>query len=362
MEATNIKKSFFPLLGMILIFHTALGQTENVIIITTDGLRWQEVFEGMDSAIANNRRFNEGDSNYIYKNYWAPTAMERRKKLMPFTWEFIADKGSVYGNRNFGNKVDVANPHWFSYPGYSEIFTGYADPAINSNSFPPNPHINVLEFLNQQPRFKGKVAAFAAWSAFDRILNENRSGIPVINGFDTVSGKITYQQHLINRMLLSSYKPWGEDECLDVFTHFSAMEYLKTNKPKVLYISCGETDEWAHAGKYRSYLDAANQVDKWIEEIWNYVQSTNQYKNKTALFITTDHGRGDVIKEEWQHHGAKIAGASETWFAVIAPGVKSVGEAKSVNQFYANQFAQTIASLLHVNFNPGHPTGDRIKF
>lgn len=50
MEAANIKKSFFPLLGMILIFHTALAQTENVIIITTDGLRWQEVFEGMDSA------------------------------------------------------------------------------------------------------------------------------------------------------------------------------------------------------------------------------------------------------------------------------------------------------------------------
>lgn len=187
MEAANIKKSFFPLLGMILIFHTALAQTENVIIITTDGLRWQEVFEGMDSAIANNRRFNEGDSNYIYKNYWAPTAGERRKKLMPFTWKFIADNGSVYGNRNFGNKVDVANPHWFSYPGYSEIFTGYADPAINSNNFPPNPHITVLEFLNKQPRFKGKVAAFAAWSAFDRILNENRSGIPVINGFDTVS-------------------------------------------------------------------------------------------------------------------------------------------------------------------------------
>ena len=37
----------------------ALAQTaENIIIITTDGLRWQEVFGGMDSAIANNKKFN----------------------------------------------------------------------------------------------------------------------------------------------------------------------------------------------------------------------------------------------------------------------------------------------------------------
>ncbi len=44
-------------------------QTENIIIITTDGLRWQEVFGGIDSAIAENKKFNEGDSAYIFKKY-----------------------------------------------------------------------------------------------------------------------------------------------------------------------------------------------------------------------------------------------------------------------------------------------------
>lgn len=352
---------FIFLLSACVIPVDSFAQAENVIIITTDGLRWQELFEGMDTAITNDRRFNEGDSSYIYKKYWAETPAQRRKKLLPFMWSVIEGKGSIYGNRTYGNKVDVANPHSFSYPGYSEIFTGNADSAINSNSFPPNPHINLLEFLNRQPKFKGKVAAFGAWNAFDRILNEGRSGIPVVNGFDTVAGRTTSQQKLLNNMLLASYKPWGNDECLDVFTHFMAMEYLKVNKPKVLYIAYGETDEWAHAGKYRSYLDAANQFDKWIQEIWNYVQSTRQYKNKTALFITTDHGRGDKIKEQWRDHGSKIEGASETWFAVIAPGIKPVKEVTSSNQYFIKQFAQTIANLLGVNFKPGHQTGAGVE-
>jgi hypothetical protein len=34
---------------------------------------------------------------------------------------------------------------------------------------------------------------------------------------------------------------------------------------------------------YRSYLDAAHQVDAWIKEIWDYVQNDPQYKDKTAL-------------------------------------------------------------------------------
>ena len=47
----------------------AQQQTQNIIIITTDGFRWQEVFKGMDSAIANRSDWNEGDSSYIFKKY-----------------------------------------------------------------------------------------------------------------------------------------------------------------------------------------------------------------------------------------------------------------------------------------------------
>lgn len=348
------------------LFVTTLSVTaqkiENVIIVTTDGLRWQEVYTGMDSAIANNKKFHRGDSAHIYKQYWAATAEERRSKLMPFLWSTFAAKGQLYGNRKYNNYVNNANPYWFSYPGYSEIMTGYADTAINSNDYPPNPHVTLPEFLNQQPKYKGKVAAFGAWGAFDRILNEKRSGIPVTSAFDSVAGvNLTAGQKMVNKMLADSYRPWNEGECLDVFTHYAAMEKLKATKPKVLYIAYGETDEWAHAGQYRSYLDAARQVDAWLKQLWDYVQSNPEYRNKTAIFLTTDHGRGDVIKTEWTSHGNSIKDASEIWFAVMAPGLAAKGEVKTAQQFYQKQFAQTIAALLGLNYKAAHPVAAGIN-
>jgi hypothetical protein len=356
-------KKIFPLIFFFFVACShETNQVENIIIITTDGFRWQELFKGMDSAIASNKKFNQGDSAYIFKNYWHNDEKERRKKLMPFLWSVVEAKGQIYGNRQIENKVDNANPYWFSYPGYNEIMTGYADTAINSNDFPPNPNVTVLEFLNQQPKLKGKVAAFGAWEAFDRILNQQRSGIPVFSAFDTIGGNTpTDSEKLINDMLQNSFKPFGNAECLDVFTHYAAMDYLKTKKPKVFYIAYGETDEWAHHGYYKSYLDAAYQVDKWINEIWNFTQTDPQYKNKTALFITTDHGRGDQKKEEWTDHGSGVKDAYQIWFAVMGPGIAPSGEQKNNLQLYQDQFAQTIAKILGYTYKAAHPVSPEIK-
>jgi hypothetical protein len=335
--------------------------SENIIIITTDGFRWQEVFGGMDSVITNNTLYNEDDSSYLYRVYWDAEIKERRKKLMPFLWSVIAARGQVYGNRTYGNKLNTANPYWFSYPGYSEIMTGFVDSAINSNEYPPNPNTNVLEYLNNQPGFNGKVSAFGAWNAFDRILNEKRTGIPVISAFDKVGAKFpNASQQLINKMVNDSYKPWGMGECLDVFTHYAAWEELKRNKPRVLYIAYGETDEWAHSGKYRSYLDAAHQVDAWIRQLWEVIQSDAHYRDKTTLFITTDHGRGDIVKGQWRDHGSSVTGANEIWLAVIGPNVSPTGEVKTVMQWYQQQFAQTIAKLLGFTFKAEHTVAPAI--
>ena len=353
-------KSIITIL-MLLISSLAFSQTaENIIIITTDGFRWQEVFTGMDSSIANNKKFNQDDSAGIFKKYWAANPAERRKKIFPFLWGTIEKNGQIYGNRDLGNNVDNANRYWFSYPGYNEIFTGYPDTAINSNKYPPNPHTNFLEFINRQPKYKNKVAAFGAWDAFDRILNEERSKIPVYSAFDLFGGNNPSQdEKMINTLLKDSYKPFGEEECLDVFTHYGAMDYLQTKKPKVLYISYGETDEWAHSGHYRDYLEAGNMVDKWINDLWNYIQSDPFYKNKTAIFITTDHGRG--INEEWTSHNNKIKNSYQIWFAAMGPGIKPKGEVKTAQQFYQKQFAQTIAGLLGLQFSCEHPVAEKIE-
>ena len=62
----------------------AQSQAPNLIIITTDGYRWQELFKGMDAELAANPKFNQGDSADLIKKYGGATDQERRQKLMPF--------------------------------------------------------------------------------------------------------------------------------------------------------------------------------------------------------------------------------------------------------------------------------------
>jgi bisphosphoglycerate-independent phosphoglycerate mutase (AlkP superfamily) len=111
----------------------------------------------------------------------------------------------------------------------------------------------------------------------------------------------------------------------DFITYSIAKEYVKQFKPKVLYIGFDETDDYAHEGKYDQYLYSAQMIDKWIADLWNYIERQPQYKNKTALMITTDHGRGDKIKKEWTSHGTKISDASEMWIGMMGPGIEAKG-------------------------------------
>jgi bisphosphoglycerate-independent phosphoglycerate mutase (AlkP superfamily) len=146
----------------------------------------------------------------------------------------------------------------------------------------------------------------------------------------------------------------------DVVTYYLAKEYLKIYRPKVLYIAFDETDDWAHNGKYAEYLDAALFTDKWIEDIWNTVQSMPEYKGKTTLLITTDHGRGDKIKKQWKDHGDKIEDAYQIWFAAMGPGIQALGEVKTPGQLYQKQVAATVAKLLGLNFTSNHPVAEPI--
>ncbi len=333
------------------------NKTENLVIVTLDGMRWQEVFEGIDSAIIVNKKFTN-DSASLVKSFWSETPNERRKKLFPFLWNTVEDNGQLYGNRNYGNLVNNANPYWFSYPGYNEIFTGYPDTAVNSNEKTLNKNENVLEFINKQSDYKNKVAVFSTWDVFPYIFNKWRSGIYVNSDVDTLQFDNT-NLRLINDMQFLTSKPI--DVRPDVFTYFAAREYFKAYKPKVLYIAFDETDDMAHAGSYDQYIKSAHAEDAMIADLWKTLQSMPDYKNKTTLIITCDHGRGDKVKDEWTSHGSKIEGSNQIWIAAMGPDTKHLGEVKDKEQLYQKQLATTFAALLGFKFKPLHEVKEPIE-
>jgi hypothetical protein len=355
-------KAFIIFCIALLCFKIGVAQklkTKNIVIITFDGYRWQELFNGADSSLLFGKKYNTQDSNWRIKKYWGKNNSERRAKITPFFWNTIAKQGQIYGNRNYKNFVNVSNNYWFSYPGYNEIFTGAADSSINSNDHPANHNVNILAFFNQLSDYKGKVASFNSWDTFNKILNEEQSGISINSGFTDVKGDhLTEVQKSLNELQHWLPKDYGAGERHDAVTYSFAKEHVKLNHPRVLQISFVETDGLAHNGKYDYYLDAAHNNDKMIADLWNYMQNDPFYKDQTTFIITEDHGRGNG--EQWPHHYYTVANSNEIFFSVIGPDTKPLGEITQQGQWYQNQFAQTIASFLNIKFESGKSLGKPI--
>src|ERR1022692_4185625 len=101
-------------------------QTKNVILFTADGLRWQDLFTGIDPTLMNQKEASMKDAKERRDRYWRPTPEERRKQLMPFFWSELVSRSTVYGNVNKGSSMKVTNALRVSYPGYSEMLTGHS--------------------------------------------------------------------------------------------------------------------------------------------------------------------------------------------------------------------------------------------
>jgi hypothetical protein len=329
-------------------------QTENVIVVMLDGLRWQEVFSGADpemlktlGSVALGDPQKRADS--AQRLYGRETATERRQALMPFLWSVMATQGQLFGNRDLGSNSQVTNGLNFSYPGYNETLTGFADPRIHSNDNVPNPNVTVFEWLNAKPAFAGKVAAFGAWDVFNGIFNRERCGFVVNAGYDPLTViPMTPELKLLNALKAETARIWP-DEPFDPLPFHAAIEYVKAEKPRLLFVGLGETDDWAHLGSYAEYLNAAHLGDNYIQQLWELVQSMPEYRGKTTLIVLPDHGRG--VGAQWTGHGETIPESKETWMAFLGPDVPALGERQDADPVTASQVAATLAALLGEDYH-----------
>ena len=323
----------------------------NVIVVTLDGLRWQELFGGLSADYATKEGGGVTDRAALERRFGAASPAERRERLMPFFWTTIARQGQVFGDPAAGSVARVTNDLRFSYPGYNELLAGFPDPRINSNDKVLNPNVTVLEWLNGLPAFSGRVAAFASWELLPWILNQTRSRVPSNGDGPPVTDPTSDRERLLNDFSSELPPVWGATR-FDAPTVFGALEYLRARKPRVLYVMLGETDEWAHERRYDLYLDAAWRNDRMIRRLWETAQSMPEYANRTALIVTTDHGRGET-PSDWQGHGRDIPVSDRIWIAAIGPGVPALGS-RPVNATQA-QVAATIAALLGEDYLTAQP-------
>ena len=335
---------------------SARHKTRAVVLIVSDGLRWQEIFTGADPLLMNSKNGGIwGKAEDLKRAYWRDDVNERRAELFPFLWGVVAKQGQLYGNQTKGSIAHVTNGYAFSYPGYNEMLTGAPDSRVNSNEFGPNPNVSVFEWLNTLPEFHDHVAVFATWAVFKDIFNVSRSHLDIHAGWDPpyTGANLTSREELLDNLYLHATR-LEEDDTYNSFLQQPLLDYVKSQKPRAMFVGYGETDNWAHSGRYDLVLESAHQFDHFVAELWKTMEEMPEYSGRTTFLITADHGRGSG-PVEWKDHGKDEKGSENIWLAVIGPDTPPLGERTHIAPITQSQIAATIAALLGQDFRRASP-------
>ena len=323
----------------------AAAATDNVVLVTLDGVRIEEFFAGMDAAVADGSVDEMEDIEVTRERYWRATPEERREALLPHFWKELAPRGIVLGNPAKGSRVTVRNSRWFSYPGYSEILTGRPQPEVQSNDLVRYDHETVLQYVRRKLDLAPtEVAQIGSWDGFVMAASSVDGAFFMNGAWELVPEALsTPEMDQIGRLRTRVMEVW-EESSNDALTFELALAYLKTHRPRLLWIGLGQSDDWAHARRYDRVLDYLHLADELLAELWQTVQSLDGYRDRTTLVLTTDHGRG-ATPETWTDHDAGIEGSQNIWIAVIGPDTPDRGEVdtEGVTQ---SDIAATILKLM----------------
>jgi hypothetical protein len=331
--------------------------TQNVILVTLDGVRVQEVFGGIDQTIA------EHDAQQVYseiatarERYGAATPEARREALLPFFWKTLAPMGRVFGNPAHGNHVKVQNGMLWSTPGYTEIMTGAPRPEVTGNDFVRHPYQTVLEYARGALGLDySKVAQIGSWEGFKLAAASRDDAFLMVGVYDSVPAPWSTAQ--IDELAALRRQVMGlwEEGSNDVLTFRMAQAYLVKNRPRLMWLALVNSDDWAHADRYDRYLEYLHLADSLLADLWQTLQSLDTYRDRTTLIITTDHGRGRQ-GSDWAEHEITIPGSDDIWLAVIGPDTPNQGEAREPGTLYQGQVAATVLQFLGLEgsgFDPG---------
>ena len=336
---------------------TAFAQNDRkVVLLTLDGVRTQEIFGGMDDVVsANDADSGIDEPEVTRKRYWRPTARERRETLMPFFWKTLAPAGMVLGNQSLGSTVKVRNSQWFSYPGYAEILTGQPQPDVLSNDIVRYPHETVLDYVHRAMKLRSTdVAQVGSWDGF-KMAASRGDGTFFMNGaYELVPAALsTPEMDDLGRLRTRVLELW-EESSNDAITFRIGLAYLRKFQPRLVWLGFSQSDDFAHARRYDRVLDYLHTADGFIEELWTTLQSSDAYRGRTTLIVTTDHGRGRTPKD-WADHDAGIPGCDDIWIAIIGPDTPALGEVRDHASVSQSDIAATILQYLSLDYRQFNP-------
>ncbi len=308
-----------------------------VVLVTIDGVRWQEVFGGVDRRLA--REHGLAASEIV-----GPAA------LVPELHALVVGEGAAIGAPGSGEPIAASDPAVKSLPGYMEITSGRAVTDCATNHCPRITAPTILDQLATTPDVQlGDAAVIASWPGIASAAAAHPSHIVLSAGRTTGTHLTRLRFDSTATKLWSAGKRSGAlpgygDYRPDRYTAAIALHYLRARHPRFLFIGLGDTDEWAHKNRYRRYLDALHRADALVGEVVRTLASLHERGWSTALFVTADHGRDP----ECRNHGG-VASAARTWLVAGGSLVRAHGRVRAPVKRYLADIAPTLRSLMQLD-------------
>lgn len=312
------------------------ARTEQVVLITLDGVRWQEIFDGVDPALAREAGL-------------AAEEIVKARGLLPQMHRRFFDEGVVIGAPQKAGGIFASGPNYVSLPGYLEILRGRTSPDCQSNDCPPFRGRTLLDEVRSLPRTThSDAAAFTSWHELSRAAAGDPGRVVVSTG--RVRGSVSELAWLsprcdllLERGRLLPPAPGTSEYRPDHATAELALCYLTSARPKFLWAGFGDTDELAHQKDYGGYLKALRAADSFVGAIFEELGKMGEYGRTTTVIVTTDHGRGPGFPD----HGPDAA-ASRVFLLAAGGKVPPRGTIATERPHRLADIAPTIRVLLGI--------------
>jgi hypothetical protein len=278
-----------------------LHRGPNVVLVTMDGVRTREFFEGTDPY--HHSKLEAAERGVVFKNLW----------------EKGVAQGLVFGK--FGG-YRIASDVAISLPSYQALMTGHSTHCQN-NQCGRVKEETVLESVKRELGLKkSEVAVFGSWKGMKNSTAQSSRTIfrSIYPDFKSYAGDRTLRK-LRNASAFD--RPEWAGSRKDHYTWDMGMHYLKTYCPRLLYLSLVDSDEFGHEGNYPGYVRALRTYDVWLDSLMRSLDGMGAYGKDTTLIVTTDHSRGEG--DGWTSHGSQPDTEKEVFLFVRGPGFQAKG-------------------------------------
>jgi hypothetical protein len=321
-----------------------------VVLVALDGVRWQDVFQGVDPTLARRKGM-------------ASHEVLRPEQLMPNLHDIVVTRGAALGAPGHGEPIVASGPDFVSLPGYMEILSGNVAPPCRSNQCQAliDPTL-ADDFAELSEGWASDVAVIASWPQLANAAARRPDRVVVSTGRHGGGSRHLLRYDAESAWLLETASrerpyPGHGDFRPDRFTAAIALRYLRTQTPRFLFLSLGEPDAYAHRGLYRQYLESLRHADAVVGEIDQLLVGLRARGYQATLLVTTDHGRG----KRFAGHGAAAPESGRVWLVATGSGIHSRGWVSAPTRRRLADLAPTVRYISGLGRSTANRSGSVLR-